>query len=102
MAGARHVVETQLEQDNVKGTLTGEGRMRIRLNKGETVEQVKENLEKSGINVEMKSVNAGRRPIVSQKQLIEMRVIASEVRKMFPRSAKMRKQADMKGSPHRF
>lgn len=65
MAGARHIVETRLKQDNLKGTLTGEGRMRIRLQQGETVEQVRENLERSGINVELKSVSAGRRPIVS-------------------------------------
>ena len=60
---------------------------------------MKENLEKSGISVEMKSVNAGRRPVVSQKQLIEMRVIANEVRKMFPKqSSQMKKQSEMKGS----
>lgn len=71
----------------------------MRLAQGETIDKVKENLEKSGISVELKSVNAGRRPLLSQKELIEMRVIAQEVRKMFPKqSSKMKKEQEMKGS----
>ena len=31
MSGARHIVETKLMHDTLKGTLTGEGHMKIRL-----------------------------------------------------------------------
>lgn len=99
LAGARHIVDTSFQHDKLTGTLTGEGHMRVRLAQGETIERVKENLEKSGISVDIKSVNAGRRPVLSQKELIEMRVIAQEVRKMFPnQSSKMKKELEMKGS----
>ena len=66
MAGARHIVDSQLKQDNLKGTLTGEGRMKIRLTKDETLDKIKENFLQKGVVVETNKVlKTGRRPIVT-------------------------------------
>ena len=51
ISGARHVVETTLKHDALRGTLTGEGHMRIRLQQGETADRIRQNLEKNGIGV---------------------------------------------------
>jgi len=39
-AGVRHVVGTEVDQDNVKGTCTGTGRVQIRLSENETEEMI--------------------------------------------------------------
>ena len=95
MSGARHIVETKLKQDNLKGTLTGEGHMRVRLQHGETVEKIKQNLEKQGISVKMntQAPSSSRKQFMTQRDLVEMRVIANEVRKMFPAAAAKQRRA---------
>ena len=37
VANVKHVVSAEIQQDNVKGICTGEGRVKVRLNEGETV-----------------------------------------------------------------
>lgn len=32
----KHVISVETKQDNLKGTCTGEGRIKVRLNEGET------------------------------------------------------------------
>jgi hypothetical protein len=38
VAGVKHVISSTIDTDNLKGTCTGTGRMKIRLNEGETLE----------------------------------------------------------------
>ena len=38
LAGVRHIVEADFKHDAMKGVHTGEGRLKIRLNEGETAE----------------------------------------------------------------
>lgn len=66
--------------------------MRVRLQQGETADKIRQNLENSGIGVRMKAMGQSRRSIMTQKDLIEMRVIANEVRKMFPGPAGKKKK----------
>ena len=37
MANVKHVVSAEIMQDNLKGICTGEGRIKVRLNEGETI-----------------------------------------------------------------
>ena len=37
VANVKHVVSAEIQQDNVKGVCTGTGRIKVRLNEGETV-----------------------------------------------------------------
>ena len=50
-AKVRHVISTELEKDNLRGVCTGKGRMKVRLNEGETLDQVRTNLAVAGYNV---------------------------------------------------
>lgn len=36
MAGVRHVISSTVDEDNMKGTCTGTGKVKVRLNHGET------------------------------------------------------------------
>ena len=40
MSGARHVISAQLDEDNMKGICTGTGRIQIRLNQGENLDDI--------------------------------------------------------------
>ena len=51
MAGVRHVISSNVVEDNMKGTCTGVGTVKVRLNHGETREQVELNFTKNGIAV---------------------------------------------------
>ncbi len=42
ISGAKHVISTNVDLDNVKGTCTGGGRIKIRLNEGETPEDIRQ------------------------------------------------------------
>lgn len=43
-ANVKHVISAELEFDNMKGTCKGNGRIKIRLNDGETEDGVRNNL----------------------------------------------------------
>ena len=51
MAGVRHVISATVEEDNMKGTCVGTGKVKVRLNHGETREQVELNFTKNGVAV---------------------------------------------------
>lgn len=42
IANVKHVISTQVDLDNLKGTCTGTGRIKIRLNEGEDPESIKQ------------------------------------------------------------
>ena len=51
MSGARHVINIALDEDNMKGTCTGTGRIKIRLNANETIDDIELNFASKGIMV---------------------------------------------------
>ena len=46
-----HVISSTVVEDNMKGTCTGAGKVKVRLNHGETREQLELNFTKNGISV---------------------------------------------------
>lgn len=43
ISGSKHVFEATVDEDNLKGICSGTGRIKIRLNHGETADKVKLN-----------------------------------------------------------
>lgn len=62
LAGVKHVISASVEEDNMKGVCTGAGRIQVRLNPGETVEQVELNFAKQGILVGQAKSDPRKRP----------------------------------------
>lgn len=62
MAGVKHVIESSVVEDNMKGTCTGVGKVKVRLNHGETREQVELNFTKNGIAVREAQNDPRKRP----------------------------------------
>lgn len=52
IAGAKHIVNSQVDLDNLKGTCKGTGRIAIRLNDGESTEMIRQRFIKEGILVQ--------------------------------------------------
>ena len=65
IAESKHVFEATVEEDNMKGTCTGNGRIKIRLNHGEDAEKVKLNFLRKGICVQEFTSDPRKRPIVT-------------------------------------
>ena len=61
-ANARHIISAEIKQDNLKGTCTGEGRIKIRLKEGETADQVRANFAKAGFMAAYHHDDARKRP----------------------------------------
>lgn len=62
IAGSKHVVNAVVDEDNMLGTCKGTGRIQIRLNNGETTEQVKLNFLREGIIVYEHSSDPRKKP----------------------------------------
>jgi len=65
MAGARHVVSATVDEDNMKGTCLGTGKVSVRLNQGETREQIELNFTKNGIAVREAAGDPRKRPAMT-------------------------------------
>lgn len=65
MAGVRHVVSATVDEDNMKGTCLGTGRIKVRLNQGETREQLELNFTKNGIAVREAAQDPRKRPALT-------------------------------------
>lgn len=61
-ANVKHVISTEITLDNMKGICKGDGRIKIRLNDGETEQQVRQNLRKAGYMVENHVEDSRKRP----------------------------------------
>lgn len=68
VAGVKHVISADISQDNLKGIATGDGRIKIRLNEGETVDQIRLNFLKEGYQVKSHDWDARKRPNVTGPQ----------------------------------
>lgn len=62
MAGVKHVISASVEEDNMKGICTGKGKIQIRLNPGESLDQVELNFARKGIMVNETVVDPRKRP----------------------------------------
>ena len=62
VANVKHVVAAEVQQDNLKGVCTGEGRIKIRLNEGENLNQVRLNFVRAGYSVNVHADDARKRP----------------------------------------
>lgn len=62
MAGVKHVIAASVVEDNMKGTCVGTGTVKVRLNHGETREQVELNFTKNGVAVREAASDPRKRP----------------------------------------
>lgn len=62
VANVKHVVSAEVQQDNLKGICTGEGRLKVRLNEGETINQVRLNFVRAGYSVNVHKDDPRKRP----------------------------------------
>ena len=62
---SKHVFDASVEEDNMKGICSGNGRIKIRLSHNENAEQVKLNFLKKGIRVQEFSQDPRKRPVVT-------------------------------------
>ena len=51
ISGSKHVISATVEEDNMKGICNGNGRIKLRLNGSETVDQVMLNFANMGLEV---------------------------------------------------
>jgi hypothetical protein len=65
VANVKHVIDATVEEDNVKGICTGNGRIKIRLNEGETINQVRLNFVRAGYSVNLHNEDPRKRPNVT-------------------------------------
>lgn len=62
IANVKHVVSAEVQQDNLKGICTGDGRIRVRLNEGESLNQVRLNFVRAGYSVKSHEENVKKNP----------------------------------------
>ena len=60
LSGAKHVISSHVEVDNLKGTCTGAGRIKIRLNDGETSESIRQKFVAKGIVVQDHKIESNK------------------------------------------
>lgn len=58
----KHVISVETKQDNLKGTCTGEGRIKVRLNEGETTQTIRDNLSKHGLMAAVHKEDPRKKP----------------------------------------
>ena len=58
----KHIISTEIDVDNMKGTCKGTGRIQIRLNGDETREYIQRNLAAKGITIQDHVVDANKKP----------------------------------------
>lgn len=62
MAGVKHIISASVDEDNMKGICTGTGKIQVRLNADETVEQVELNFAKKGVMVNATKSDPRKKP----------------------------------------
>lgn len=65
VANVKHVISSELKYDNFLGHCKGEGRVKIRLNEGETLEMVRANFIRAGYQVKTHTEDPRKKPIVT-------------------------------------
>jgi hypothetical protein len=65
VSGVKHVISATVEEDNFRGICTGNGRIQIRLNQGETSEKVKMNFARMGFKVTDFEQDPRKKPLLT-------------------------------------
>ena len=65
MSGARHVISVALDEDNMKGTCRGTGRIQIRLNQNENLDDIQLNFASKGVMVNEFAGDPRKKPNVT-------------------------------------
>jgi hypothetical protein len=65
VANVRHVISTDIKYDNFLGHCKGDGRVKIRLNEGETIEMVRANFIRAGYQVKTHIEDPRKKPMLS-------------------------------------
>jgi hypothetical protein len=65
VANVKHVISADISYDNFLGHCKGDGRVKIRLNEGETVEMVRANFIRAGYQVKTHIDDPRKKPIVT-------------------------------------
>ncbi len=78
--GIKHVIEVTVNHDNLTNDCNGTGRVKLRLNPGENIEQVKLNLLKEGLGVQEHKENPNKKPAFTTAQTLRTKSPTKEVR----------------------
>ena len=65
MSGARHVISVALDEDNMKGVCRGTGRIQIRLNQNENLDDIELNFARGGVMVSHHQADLGKKPAMT-------------------------------------
>ena len=65
VADVKHVISMELPYDNLKGVCKGEGRIKIRLNNGESLEKIRLNFLRAGYVVKNHQEDPRKRPVIT-------------------------------------
>jgi|TARA_B110000285_G_C15104468_1_gene607082 hypothetical protein len=65
ITGAKHVIDTEFKHDAMKGTCTGQGRIRLRLQDSEDLDKIRSNLAIAGIRTAAHHEDPQKKPILT-------------------------------------
>ena len=65
MSGARHVISVALDEDNMKGVCRGTGRIQIRLNQNENLDDIELNFASKGVMVKGHESDSRKKPAMT-------------------------------------
>lgn len=65
VANVKHIISADVTQDNVRGICKGDGRIKIRLNENESLEQVRLNFIRAGYIVRVHEDDVRKRPVMT-------------------------------------
>lgn len=86
---AKHVISAEVDEDAIRGICRGTGRIKVRLNQGETLEQIQSNFERAGFKADAHYEDPRKRPIVTQ----EPRNDPSRIHPLDPKDRKVHEMA---------
>jgi hypothetical protein len=65
ITGAKQIISTDLKYDAMKGTCTGQGRLRLRLGGGEDLNKIRSNLATAGIRTTTHEEDPYKKPLLT-------------------------------------
>lgn len=90
IAKVKHIVSTDFDIDNLRGVATGDGRVKIRLNEGETIDQIRLNFLKAGFAVKNHELNARKKQVITgpERELKGYHKMTAKDRKVYELQSK--------------
>ena len=95
IANVKHVINTEVQENPLKGTCTGQGRIKLRLNDGESAEQVQLNFQRAGYTANFHLDDPRKKPELTgpKKDTGEHRFFNAKQKKAYEMSTKERQLA---------